>query len=113
MAQLLKVCNTPDRPQVRFIGDTALTALADKYTLQFMKEGLVKNTKESRQNKTKKAISAARILTMEEALREKEERKAKEQQLTDEKERKAALRGLVGFGKMIWKEFRMGKDVFE
>jgi hypothetical protein len=50
---------------------------------------------------------------LEEAIRQKEERKAKEQQLTDEKERKAALRGLVGFGKMIWKEFQMGKDVFE
>jgi len=36
---------------------------------------------------------------MEEALREKEERKAKEQQRMDEKERMAALRGLVGFCK--------------
>ena len=31
----------------------------------------------------------------------------------DEKERRAALRGLVGFAKMVWKEFRMGNDVFE
>jgi len=36
---------------------------------------------------------------MEEALREKEERKAKEQQRMDEKERTATLRGLVGFAK--------------
>jgi hypothetical protein len=42
-----------------------------------------------------------------------EERKAKEQQAMDEKERRAALRGLVGFRKMVWKEFQMGKDVFE
>jgi hypothetical protein len=98
---------------VRFIGDTALTALADKHTLQFINEGLVKKTKEGRQNKTKKAFGKARILTVEEAIRKKKERKAKEQQLTDEKERRAALRGLVGFGKMVWKEFRMGKDVFK
>jgi hypothetical protein len=78
-----------------------------------MNEGLVKKTKEGRQNKSKKAFGTARVLTVEEAIRQKEERKAKEQQLTDEKERKAALRGLVGFGKMIWKEFQMGKDVFE
>jgi hypothetical protein len=98
---------------VRFIGDTALTVLADNYTLQFMKEGLVKKTKESRQNKTMKAIGTARILTMEEALREKEERKAREQQRTDEKERRAVLQGLVGFAKMVWGEFQMGKDAFE
>ena len=97
---------------MRFIRDTALIALADKHTLQFMNEGLVRKSKEGRQNKTKKHFSVARILTMEEALR-KEERKAKEQQEMDEKERRAALRALVGFAKMVWKEFHMGKDVFE
>ena len=50
---------------------------------------------------------------MADALRKKEEREAKEQQVMDEKERRAALRGLVGFAKMVWKEFRMGNDVFE
>ena len=50
---------------------------------------------------------------MEDALWKKEERDAKEQQAMDEKERRAALRGLVGFAKMVWKELRMGKDVFE
>jgi DDE superfamily endonuclease len=51
-------------------------------------------------------------LDVGDALR-KEEREAKEQQVMDEKERRAALRGLVGFAKMVWKEFRMGNDVFE
>lgn len=45
VAQLPKVCDTPHRPQVRFIGDTALTALADKHTLHLMNKGLVKKTK--------------------------------------------------------------------
>jgi hypothetical protein len=64
---------------------------------------LLRRPKESRQNKTKKAFGTARILTMEEALREKEEKKkkAKEQQRMDEKERMAALRGLVGFVKDV------------
>jgi hypothetical protein len=77
-----------------------------------MNEGLVRKSKEGRQNKTKKYFGTARILSMEETLRKKEERKAKEQQAMDE-ERRAALRGLVGFGKVVWKEFQMGKDVFE
>jgi hypothetical protein len=63
---------------------------------------LLRRPKESRQNKTKKAFGTARILTMEEALREKKEKKkAKERQRMDEKERMAALRGLVGFAKDV------------
>jgi hypothetical protein len=107
------LCTTPDRPKLRFIRDTALTALADKNILHHMNEGLVKKSKEGRQNKTKKHFGTARILTVADALRKKEEREAKEQQVMDEKERRAALRGLVGFAKMVWKEFRMGNDVFE
>ena len=76
-----------------------------------MNEGFVRKSKEGRQDKTKKYFGTARILTMEETL-QKEERMAKEQQAMDE-ERKAALRGLVGFGKVVWKEFQMGKDVLE
>ena len=89
------MCATPHQPKVRFIRDTALIALADKHTLQFMNEGLVRKSKEGRQNKTKKHFGVARILTLEEALRKKEERKAKEQQEMDERERRAALRGLA------------------
>jgi hypothetical protein len=59
---------------VTFIGETALTALADKQTLQFLNEGLVKKSKEGRQNKTKKHFGTARVLTVEEALRMKEDR---------------------------------------
>ena len=49
MAQLLEECTTPDRPKLRFIRDTALTALADKNILHHMNEGLVKKSKEGRQ----------------------------------------------------------------
>ena len=48
MAQLLEECTTPDRPKLRFIRDTALTALADKNILHHMNEGLVKKSKAGR-----------------------------------------------------------------
>jgi hypothetical protein len=111
--QLLRVCPTPYRPKVAFIADTALTAIADRTTLQFMNNGLVKKSKEGRQKKTKKHFGTARVLTVEEALRMKEDREVKEQQVMLEKERAAALRGKVGFAKLIWKEgYQMGTDLF-
>jgi hypothetical protein len=37
----------------------------------------------------------------------------KEQQVMEEKERAAALRGKIGFAKMVWKEgYQMGIDLF-
>jgi len=30
-----------------------------------------------------------------------------------EKQRKAALRGMITFAKIVWKEFKMGTDIFE
>jgi hypothetical protein len=84
------VCPTPHRSKITFIGDTVLTALADRKTLQFINEGLVKKSKEGRQNKTKKHFGTARVLTVEEALRIKKDREMKEQQVMEEKERAAA-----------------------
>lgn len=111
--QLWTVCPTPYRPKVAFIKDTVLTALADRNTLQFINEGIVKKSKEGRQRKMKKYFGAARVLTVEEALKMKEDREAKEQEIMEKKERAAALRGKIGFAKMIWKEgYQMGVDVF-
>jgi hypothetical protein len=78
-----------------------------------MNEGLVKKSKEGRQNKIKKHFGAARVLTVEEALKMKEDREVKEQQVMEIKERAAALRGKIGFSKMVWKEgYQMGVDLF-
>jgi hypothetical protein len=52
-------------------------------------------------------------LTVKECLEKKEERKRKEQETTTEKQRKAALRGVVTFAKNVWKESKMGKEIFE
>ena len=43
-----------------------------------MNNGLVKKSKEGRQRKTKKYFSTTRVLTVEEALRIKEDREVKE-----------------------------------
>jgi hypothetical protein len=42
-----------------------------------LNEGLVKKSKEGRQNKTKKHFGTARVLTVEEALRIKEDREVR------------------------------------
>jgi hypothetical protein len=97
---------------MKFIKDTALTAFIDKQAFQFINKGLIRKSKKGRQNKTMKHFGIARILTIADALR-KEEREVKKQQVMDKKERRAALRGLIGFAKMVWKELRIGKDVFE
>jgi len=55
----------------------------------------------------------ARVLTVKECLEKKEERKRKEQEVMTEKQRKAALRGMITFAKIVWKEFKMGTDIFE
>ena len=50
---------------------------------------------------------------MDEALRMKEDREVKEQQVMKKKERTAALRGKVGFAKMVWEEgYQMDIDLF-
>jgi hypothetical protein len=52
-------------------------------------------------------------LTVKECLEKKEERKRKEEEVMTEKQRKAALRGVITFAKNVWKEFKMGTDIFE
>ena len=113
MAQLLTVCPTSHRSKLTFIGETALTALADNQILQFLNEDLVKKSKEGRQNMTKEHFGTARVLTVGEALKMKENREVKEQRVMEKKERAAALRGKVGFAKLVWKEgYKMDIDLF-
>ena len=100
-AQLLEVCYAPHRPGVRFIRDTALTALVDKHTLQFMNEGRSGSARHGRPNMTKKHFGTARILTEADALR----KEAKEQQAMNEKKRRAAL------AEATWKDLPMGNNV--
>ena len=75
-----------------------------------MNQGLVQKQQQARQKKTKKYFGVARVLTVEEALKRQEERRAKEEHVMHEKERSAALRGKVGFAKAVWKELYMDFD---
>ena len=109
----MRVYSTLYRSKVILIINTALIAVIDKHTLQFINKGLIQKGKEGRQKKTKRYFGTARVLTVAEALRIKEEREVKEQQAMEEKERAAALRGKIGFTKMVWKEgYQMDIDLF-
>jgi hypothetical protein len=55
-------------------------------------QGLVQKQQQAGQHKTKKHFGTACVLTVEEAIKKQEERKAKEQRVMHEKERDVALR---------------------
>ena len=112
IAQIIEVCPTPHRSNVRMLGDTCLTAIADANTLKFVNQTIIDKQQQSRRNRTKKNFGSSRILTVEEAQRKQQEQASKEQRLQAEKERAAALRGKVGFAKLVWKELKMDIDVF-
>lgn len=113
VSRLVQVCSSPYKADVQFLKRTALTAIADRDSFSYLNQQLVDKSKESRQRKTKKHFGAARVLTVEDALERKANREAQEQKKLDEKERKAALRGVVTFAKKVWSEgFRMNPDIF-
>ena len=112
MADLLEVCSTSAKRKVTNLSNIALTAISEKYTFQLINQQLIQKQKKGRQERTRKHFGQARVLTVAEALKLKEERQAKEKQAMDEKERKAALRGLVAFTKVVWKESKMGSEIF-
>ena len=61
----------------------------------------------------RKHLGDARVLTVEDIqikARAKEVKEAEEQQL---KARKQALKGKVGFAKLVWKELPVATDVFD
>jgi hypothetical protein len=61
---------------------------------------------------SRKACGEGRVLTvaeMEAEIAAKETQHAVE---AAEKERRKALKGKVGFAKLVWKEFQMFEDVF-
>ena len=111
--EILQGCSTPLRAQVCTLQHTCLTTLADNKCLQVMNDELVKKQKEARVKKSSKHYGRARVLTVEELQDEKNKRSVKEAAEEVVKKRKLALRGKVGFAKLVWKELRMGVDVFE
>jgi hypothetical protein len=112
IAQIVEVCPTPYHSNIHTLGETCLTAIADANTLRFVNETIVKKQQQSRCKRTKKHFGSTRILTVAEAQQRQQEQASNELQLQGEKERAAALRGKVGFAKLVWKEFKMDVDIF-
>jgi exoribonuclease II len=114
LAQLREVCPTsPIRKKIDFVKHTALTAIADRTTLRAMNQSLVEKTTTWRKKNTAKHFGEARVLVVEDLLNKAQEREVKDAEEAQAKTRRAALRGKVGFAKLVWKEFSMSSDLFE
>jgi DDE superfamily endonuclease len=113
VSQLLEICDSPLKQKVLFVKETALTAIADRTTLQTINQGLVDKFTQQRRKKTKKNQGEARVLSVNEIrerIQKKEEEEAEKEAI---KARSRALRGKVGFAKLVWKELHMEINVFE
>jgi hypothetical protein len=75
--------------------------------------GLVEKTTKQRRKKSGKHCGEARMLTVEEIQTKAEEREVREAVEAEEKARKRALYGKVGFAKLVLKELSMGAEIFE
>jgi len=73
---------------------------------------LIEKQKRQRGAQGKTSYSKARVLLVREALQKNQEREQKEQVEAAQKERRMALRGVIGFAKKVWKELPMQDDLF-
>jgi hypothetical protein len=113
LAALSEITASPFKGQLASLKNIALTAIAENQSLQKLNDEMLKKQKVDRGAQTRKNYGNARVLTVKECLEKKEERKRKEEEVMTEKQRKAALRGVITFAKNVWKEFKMGTDIFE
>ena len=90
----------------------ALRTLANKTILQRINMELIKKQKRQRGGQGKTSYGKARVLSVREALQKNQEREQKEQVEAAQKERRMALRGVIGFAKKVWKELPMQDDLF-
>ncbi len=81
--------------------DTALTAVADRTVLQRTNQELLDKQKQQRKKQSQKGVENAQVLTVDKgrAMMQEAEEKAKE--LADKTARYHALRGKVGFAKLV------------
>lgn len=112
VAQVLQGVSSPHHSTITTLQNITLTAIADRSALQYLNSKLVQKQKQGRQNRTKKNFGEARELTVAAAQYKIDEKAIQEQALLSAKERAAALRGKVGFAKLVWKHFKMDIDVF-
>ena len=111
--ELIRVCNTPLKKDVVQFKDSYLTLQADNLTLNALNQELVKKRFEGRRKTSKKHFGEARILTVQDIRRKAADRVAKETEEQQAKARRAALRGVVGFAKKVWKEMPVDSTIFD
>jgi len=94
MTLLLHTC-------VLSLKDTALTAVADRTVLQRTNQKLLDKQKQQRKKQSQRGVGNARVLTVDKgrAMMQEAEEKAKE--LANKTARYHALRGKVGFVKLV------------
>jgi len=93
--------------------NTALTAVADRTILQRTNQELLdKQQQQRRKKQSRKAVEKARVLTVDEGRAIVQEEEDKKKELDKKTERYHALRGKVGFAKLVYKELAMDYSVF-
>jgi len=112
-AQIQEATGTPVRRNLSFLKQTCLIMLAERNSLSLLNQSFVKKAQETRMKKARKAVGDARVLTVQDILEKQDARDTADAIQAVQKQRAAALRGKVGFAKLVWKEFRMGCNVFE
>jgi hypothetical protein len=104
---------SPLKKDLAVVQDLALTAIVDNNTLKPLNQGLVDKQRKAYHQKERKAFGETRQLTLQQADDQKAAREAKELAIKAVKDRKKALRGQVGFAKLVWKELAMPGDIFD
>jgi len=86
--------------------------VANRAVLQQTNQKLLEKQQQQQKKKSWKSVENAQVLTVNEdrAIMQKEENRAKE--LAIKSARYHALRGKVGFAKLVWKEMAMNYSVF-
>ena len=99
-------------PRVLGLKDAALTAVAERTVLQRTNQELLDKQKQRRKKQSRKGLGEARVLTVDKgrALMQEAEEKVKE--LANKTARYHALRGKVGFAKLVWKEMPVEDSIF-
>jgi hypothetical protein len=110
---LFQVCSSPLKKKVTEIKNEYLTMQADLIAVTALNQELVNKARQRRKQNSKKYCGEARVLTVEEVrnkIQEREQQDAEEQRA---KARRAALRGVVGFAKLVWKEMPVQYGLFD
>lgn len=115
VGKLLDVYDVQSKQGAPFMQGTRLTALEDRSTLHTSNQGFVEKARQRGKQNHRKHGEQARSLTDADIEEEKAERKAmgSGEPKVNAKARRAALRRVVGFARMVWKEMPVSYDVFE